>query len=207
MASASPCRKAVAPGRAPGFLVAGTGDHYQLHLLRDRLGLSVRVLEAAGGIGGTWYWNRYPGARCGDAGAELDVAPQVEAVGDVVEVAADLAVVGVALTAVGCLSSTNVPEIPGLARFSGAQYHTGRWPHDGRLVVCGAGDAGAELDVAPQVEAVGDVVEVAADLWTVTTESGECFEAQFLITAVGCLSSTNVPEIPGLGSWRCAGRP
>ncbi|MCI0546202.1 MAG: hypothetical protein L0027_02845 [Candidatus Rokubacteria bacterium] len=34
-----------------------------LHRLRG-LGLSARVVEAGGGIGGTWYWNRYPGARC-----------------------------------------------------------------------------------------------------------------------------------------------
>ena len=43
---------------------AGFSGLYQLHALRDRLGLSVRGLEAAGGVGGTWYWNRYPGARC-----------------------------------------------------------------------------------------------------------------------------------------------
>ena len=36
---------------------------YMLHRLR-RLGLSARVCEAGDGIGGTWYWNRYPGARC-----------------------------------------------------------------------------------------------------------------------------------------------
>ncbi len=35
---------------------------YQLHLLRQ-LGLRVRVFEAGTGVGGTWYWNRYPGAR------------------------------------------------------------------------------------------------------------------------------------------------
>jgi cation diffusion facilitator CzcD-associated flavoprotein CzcO len=35
---------------------------YQLYRLRE-LGLSVRVLEAGTGVGGTWYWNRYPGAR------------------------------------------------------------------------------------------------------------------------------------------------
>src|SRR4029079_8404731 len=29
-----------------------------------RLGFSVRVFEAGGDVGGTWYWNRYPGARC-----------------------------------------------------------------------------------------------------------------------------------------------
>src|SRR6202011_6033308 len=43
---------------------AGFAGLYQLLCLRDRLGLSVRALEAGGGVGGTWYWNRYPGARC-----------------------------------------------------------------------------------------------------------------------------------------------
>jgi cation diffusion facilitator CzcD-associated flavoprotein CzcO len=41
---------------------AGISGMYQLHRLRE-LGLSVRVLEAGDGVGGTWYWNRYPGAR------------------------------------------------------------------------------------------------------------------------------------------------
>lgn len=41
---------------------AGITGLYQLLVLR-RAGLSVRVLEAGGGVGGTWYWNRYPGCR------------------------------------------------------------------------------------------------------------------------------------------------
>jgi len=41
---------------------AGLSGMYQLHLVRQ-LGLSVRVFEAGTGVGGTWYWNRYPGAR------------------------------------------------------------------------------------------------------------------------------------------------
>jgi cation diffusion facilitator CzcD-associated flavoprotein CzcO len=41
---------------------AGMSGLYQLYRLRE-LGLSVRVLEAGTGVGGTWYWNRYPGAR------------------------------------------------------------------------------------------------------------------------------------------------
>ena len=41
---------------------AGFGGMYQLHLLRQQ-GLSVRVYDGAGGVGGTWWWNRYPGAR------------------------------------------------------------------------------------------------------------------------------------------------
>ena len=43
---------------------AGFSGMYMLHRLRDTLGLSVRVFEAADDVGGTWYWNRYPGARC-----------------------------------------------------------------------------------------------------------------------------------------------
>jgi cation diffusion facilitator CzcD-associated flavoprotein CzcO len=41
---------------------AGISGLYQLHRLRE-LGLSVRVFESGTGVGGTWYWNRYPGAR------------------------------------------------------------------------------------------------------------------------------------------------
>jgi cyclohexanone monooxygenase len=42
---------------------AGFGGLYMLHRLRQ-LGFSVRVYEQGSGIGGTWFWNRYPGARC-----------------------------------------------------------------------------------------------------------------------------------------------
>src|SRR5246127_2517049 len=41
---------------------AGVSGLYQLYRLRER-GLKVRVFEAGAGVGGTWYWNRYPGAR------------------------------------------------------------------------------------------------------------------------------------------------
>lgn len=41
---------------------AGFSGMYQLHKLRD-MGLSVKVFEAGEDVGGTWYWNRYPGAR------------------------------------------------------------------------------------------------------------------------------------------------
>ena len=41
----------------------GLGGLYALHRIRG-LGLSVRVFEAGSGVGGTWFWNRYPGARC-----------------------------------------------------------------------------------------------------------------------------------------------
>ncbi|MEO1493658.1 MAG: NAD(P)/FAD-dependent oxidoreductase [Pseudomonadota bacterium] len=52
------------PSRADIVVVgAGFAGMYLLHLLRGH-GLNVVVLEQGKGVGGTWYWNRYPGARC-----------------------------------------------------------------------------------------------------------------------------------------------
>jgi cyclohexanone monooxygenase len=48
---------------------AGFAGMYQLHKLRE-LGLESRVLERGSGVGGTWFWNRYPGAQC-DAPAQF----------------------------------------------------------------------------------------------------------------------------------------
>ena len=42
---------------------AGFGGMYALHKLRE-LGLTVQGFDKAGDVGGTWYWNRYPGCRC-----------------------------------------------------------------------------------------------------------------------------------------------
>jgi cation diffusion facilitator CzcD-associated flavoprotein CzcO len=55
--SASPTLDAVVIG-------AGFSGMYMLKSLRDKLGLKARVFEAGDTVGGTWYWNRYPGARC-----------------------------------------------------------------------------------------------------------------------------------------------
>ena len=42
---------------------AGFGGIYMLHKLRDELGLTVKALEKGSGVGGTWFFNRYPGAK------------------------------------------------------------------------------------------------------------------------------------------------
>jgi cyclohexanone monooxygenase len=52
------------PGALDAVIVgAGFAGLYMLHRLRG-LGFSTRLYEAAGDVGGTWFWNRYPGARC-----------------------------------------------------------------------------------------------------------------------------------------------
>ena len=42
---------------------SGFGGLYALHHMRDQMGLRVRAFDGAGGVGGTWWYNRYPGAR------------------------------------------------------------------------------------------------------------------------------------------------
>jgi len=55
-------------GPPPNFdavvIGAGFAGLGMLRRLRDELGMSAQVYESGGGVGGTWYWNRYPGARC-----------------------------------------------------------------------------------------------------------------------------------------------
>ena len=70
-------------GRVTGYdaVVVGAGfaGMYMLYRLRE-LGLSVRVFETASGVGGTWYWNRYPGARVDSPSMQysLSFSPETE---------------------------------------------------------------------------------------------------------------------------------
>ena len=63
MQSTNPLSPVIA--NQPDVVVVGAGfaGLYMLVRLRQ-LGLSARVIEAGDNVGGTWYWNRYPGARC-----------------------------------------------------------------------------------------------------------------------------------------------
>ena len=61
--------RTITPGKTPSaeydvvIVGAGFSGLYMLHRLRGA-GFTARVLERASDVGGTWYWNRYPGARC-----------------------------------------------------------------------------------------------------------------------------------------------
>jgi len=64
MSQATETQRAAVPKQIDVVIVgAGFGGMYMLHRLRG-LGLSAIVFDIATGVGGTWYWNRYPGARC-----------------------------------------------------------------------------------------------------------------------------------------------
>ena len=178
---------------------AGFSGLYMLHRLRDELGLSVQAYEAGDGVGGTWYWNRYPGARCDVESMyySYSFSPELEQewewsrrypeqpevlrylnhVADrfslrrsirfgtrvtsaVFDESADRWDVRTGdgdhvtarffVSAVGCLSTPNVPHFPGLETFTGDRYHTGRWPHEGvdftgkRVGIIGTGSTGIQ---------------------------------------------------------------
>ncbi len=185
---------------------AGFAGLYQLLCLRDRLGLSVKALEAGGGVGGTWYWNRYPGARCDSEShvywytfspdlmrewqwserypGQPEIMRYLNYVADRFELKRDIQfntrvtsahynettnrwrvqtetgktyITKFLITAVGCLSTANVPKFEGLESFTGDWYHTGHWPHEGvdfigkRVGMIGTGSTG--IQAAPVIAA------------------------------------------------------
>ena len=174
---------------------AGFAGMYLIHKLRA-LGFGVRVYERGSGVGGTWYWNRYPGARCDIESMDYSYSfsPELEQewewserfatqpeilryanhVADRFDLRRDIrfgtSVAGAAydedrrvwavttdrgervtarffVMATGCLSTSKLPEVDGVASFAGATYHTGRWPHEGvdfagqRVGVIGTGSS------------------------------------------------------------------
>lgn len=183
---------------------AGFSGMYQLLKLRDHLRLKVVVLEMGDGVGGTWHWNRYPGARCDSESHSYcyyfddallkdwewterypgheEIRRYLNHVADRYRLRPDIRlntqvrtarydvrdnvwVVETSqgqrytsqflITAVGCLSAANVPDIPGLANFSGRWVHTGQWPHEGvdfrgkRVGMIGTGSTG--IQCAPEI--------------------------------------------------------
>ncbi len=154
---------------------AGFSGLYQLHCLRDRLSLSALVLEAGDGVGGTWYWNRYPGARCDSESHSYSYYFSEELLRE-------------------WEWSERYPEQPEILRYLN---HVADRFDLRRNLRFGARVAAARYDEAE-------------NLWSVETENGESFAARFLITAVGCLSTANVPDIPGLdgfaGEWYHTGQ-
>ena len=177
---------------------AGFAGMYMLHKIRE-LGLSAKVFEVGDDVGGTWYWNRYPGARCDVESVEYSYSfdeslqqdwvwterfatqPEIlnyaQHVAERFDLRRDIQfstrVLGARyeeqtrswavqtddgftttarflLSAVGCLSSANVPDLDGQDLFTGPQFHTGHWPHDGvdftgqRVGVIGTGSSGVQ---------------------------------------------------------------
>ena len=145
---------------------AGVAGLYQLHQLREQ-GLKVRAVDAAGNVGGTWYWNRYPGAvRL--RGLHLSVP-----------------VLG------GALQGLELERaLPRPAR-DRALAELRRRP---------ARPAGRTSSSTPPSSSA-DYNE-ATERWTVTTDTGETIDTQFLITCCGMLSAPLTELFPGQDSFK-----
>jgi cation diffusion facilitator CzcD-associated flavoprotein CzcO len=154
---------------------AGFSGLYQLLCLRDRLGLSVQALEAGANIGGTWYWNRYPGARCDSESHSYCYSFSDELMRE-------------------WEWSERYPEPPEILRY--LNFVADRFD--------------LKRDIRFNSRVVAAHYDAVENVWRVRTETGERYTTRFLISAVGCLSTANVPSIPGLdtfeGDWHHTGQ-
>jgi cation diffusion facilitator CzcD-associated flavoprotein CzcO len=145
---------------------AGFAGLRALHTLRSA-GYRVAVLEAGDGIGGVWYVNRYPGARCDIESYDYSYAfsPELEQEWRWTQ------------------RYATQPEILRYIEHVADRFDLRRDIHLGRRV------ARTDWD-----DLTGS--------WTVSTEAGEVWRARFLIWAVGNLSTTKQPNLPGQEEFR-----
>ena len=146
---------------------AGFAGLYALYRFRDVLGLAARVYETGDGVGGTWYWNRYPGARCDSESFYYSYSFSEELEQE-------------------WRWSSRYPEQPEILAYLNH--------------VADRFDLRRDIELGTKV--VSARHDEATARWEVTTERGQRISAAFVVTAVGCLSAANVPEIPGRGSFR-----
>jgi cyclohexanone monooxygenase len=148
---------------------AGFGGLYMLHKLRNELGMKVRVFDKAGDVGGTWYWNRYPGALSDTE------------------------------SFVYCYS------------FDKALLQERDW--DTRYVtqpqiLSYLNHVADRLDLRRDIEfntgVTGARFDEQRNLWSVQLDSGKTVTARYLVTALGLLSATNVPDIKGIETFQGA---
>jgi cyclohexanone monooxygenase len=146
---------------------AGFSGLYMLKSLRDKLGLKVKVYEAGDTVGGTWYWNRYPGARC-DSDAYIYCYTWDKQLLQEWE------------------WSERYPEQPEILRY--LEHVAAR--HD------------LKRDIQFGTRVTGGEFDEANNLWRVRTDKGDEVTCRFLITAVGTLSTTNMPQFKGLENFK-----
>ena len=146
---------------------AGFAGIYMLKKLRDELGLKVRAFDKAGGIGGTWFWNRYPGALS-------DSESFVYCFSWDRELVQEWDITTRYLTQPQILSYLN--------------HVVDR--HDLRR------------DIQLQTAVSSAVFDEQTSCWMVTTDDGHRYSAKYLVTALGLLSATNVPNIKGLDQFQ-----
>lgn len=150
---------------------AGFAGVYMVHTLRE-MGRTVRAFEAGSGVGGTWFWNRYPGARCDVESMEYSY---------------------------------------GFSEKLGQEWEWSERYSPQPEILSYINHVADRFDLRNDIQLNTTVVsaifcEEAGDpdcgRWRVETSDGITWTADFFITAVGCLSSTNTPDFRGLASFQ-----
>lgn len=144
---------------------AGFAGLYLLYRLRKQ-GLRVRVLEVGSDIGGTWHWNRYPGARCDIESMEYSYQ----------------------------FSNDLQQEWDWTERYA-------TQPEILKYVNHVADKFDLRSDIQLNTRVVSATFDERRKAWRVETENGEQFEAPLCVMATGCLSSINMPDIPGRNTF------
>jgi cyclohexanone monooxygenase len=141
---------------------AGFGGLYAVHKLRNELGLNVRAYDNGSDVGGTWYWNRYPGA----------------------------------------LSDTESY----IYRYSFDKNLLQEWTWKNTYltqpeILAYFGHVADRFDLRRSYQFNTKVTATyfneAFNYWEITTDKGETVTAKFLVTGLGLLSATNVPNFKG----------
>lgn len=141
---------------------AGFGGIYMLHKLRDELGLKARAFEKGGGVGGTWYFNRYPGAKSDTEGFvyrysfDKDLLQEWD-------------------------WNTRYLEQPDIEKY--LNHVVDRFD--------------LRRDIQLDTEVTSAAFDERRNVWQLRTNAGEEFTSRYLVTALGLLAKTNIPDIPG----------
>ena len=145
---------------------AGFSGMFAIYKLRE-LGFSVQGFERGSDVGGTWYWNRYPGARC------------------------------------------DAPSMQYSYQFSDELQQQWHWtekyaaqPEILRYCQHVAERFELRQHIAFNTEVQSIRFDESEQRWHLVTNTGISYSAQFCIMATGCLSTTNLPAIPGIDSFK-----
>jgi len=145
---------------------AGVSGLYQLYRLRE-LGMTARVFEAGSNVGGTWYWNRYPGARFDSESWTYGYSFSQE-----------------------LLDEWNWEE------------HFASQPETERYLNYVTDKFDLRRDIQFRTTVTAAHYQEAERCWKITLQDGSQCTSRFLVTAVGVLSASVLPRIPGIETFK-----
>jgi cyclohexanone monooxygenase len=157
--------------KAYDMLIVGAGfaGLYQLYCARNA-GLRAHVVEAGDGVGGTWFWNRYPGARCDVESLDYSYSFSKE------------------LQQEWVWTERYAPQAEILSYIN----HV-------------ADRFDLRRDIQLETRVISAKYVDSTTRWTVTTNTGDVFDAQYVVLATGGLSIPQAPKLKGLdkfkGNW------